>query len=209
MADENKDQRTWLVVWHPDPGLHMITADLTKRLRLATSSDSSAKDKAAAETLCELYENARLEILESLFCNMFQITKVEEEFVTVAVVDLLPPILHWPDGADGNKRPRTRPSVAGATGATGSSDITEEELQSAASEWMEEGGTEESLATVWTKAKWQVHCKAMGQRAQTIDNDLRNAKCLPPTPSVCPRNLEPRSRLQRWCLNPLCMLLRS
>jgi hypothetical protein len=190
VADENKDGRAWLVCWHPgEPahgGLHMITPHLGQRLRLANTREASHQRRQAAEDLVELYQHARLQILETLFCNMFQITKVEHEYVTVAVVDLIPPIWQWPAGAEGNATPGITRSGASVAGTE---PISEEDLEAVSEAALSQMGTSEAMA--WDEEKWKSHCSSMSQKARALENLLE--KPLPES-SVSP---QPRTTLQR------------
>ena len=164
----------------------MITPHLGQRLRLANTREASHEQRQAAESLVILYQKARLQILETLFCNMFQITKVEHEYVTVAVVDLIPPIWYWPDGAEGNETPEITRSGASVAGTE---TISEEDLEAVSEAALSQMGSSEAM--VWDEEKWKIHCSAMAQKARTIENLLE--KTLPKS-SVSP---QPRTTLQR------------
>ena len=191
MTDENKGARPWLVVWHPQVGLHMIAAPVTTRVQMAGSS-------RANDTLRTMYQDNRLQILESLFCKMFQVTKIEDQLASVAVVNSIPPIWKWPDGADGNNPPQppkkgSKPSKKGSAGGSVSSRQTinlepEDEPDD------DDGGIDEydiestlsSLvdANTWTKDEWRAHINSMSQKCRTIDNLFESPTLRLPTDSV-------------------------
>jgi hypothetical protein len=108
-------------------------------------------------------------VMQSIFCELFQVTEVEGQLVSVAVVERIPALYFWGDKETTPIKPAT-PGTA--TNSTSVPDITDEDRNSIV----------ESLSNgTMDELRWRAHSSAMADvLKRTIGPRLEEAKDLQP-----------------------------
>ena len=118
-------------------------------------------------------------VLQSIFCELFQVIEVEGQLVSVAVVEKIPALYLWGDAAATTKAatPKLVPNPASstqdsATNSTSVPDITPEDRDSI---------IDSLSAGTMDDPTWKAHCSAMAERLKrTIGPRLEEALHLQP-----------------------------